>query len=206
MLGEWGPAIRKDWDTNFFFQINCRNVYERTCREVDARSIGTVKAWFTGTPHWVGKEKNATWAIFKDKKQLGTNERKYIMDYLCRTKPLFVSGKLENFNFNFATRKFIMNYLPQSNSAPTEIYVPVNRHYPDGFTLKIDGKEIFELQISPESPSGLLPKLVDSKRKIEWQPWSQRIFIYENPKTAELKKLEIIPGFTRAESLHESLL
>jgi len=197
MLGEWGPAIRNDWDTNFFFQINCRNVYGRTCREVDARSIGTVKAWFTGTPHWVGKERNATWAIFKDKKQLGTNERKYIMDYLCRTKPLFVSGKLENFNFNFATRKFTMCYVPQSNSAPTEIYVPVNRHYPDGFRLKINDKEIFELQISPESPSGLLPKLVDSKRKIEWQPWSQRILIYENPKTAELKKLEIIPGFSR---------
>ena len=200
MLGEWGPAIRNDWDTNFFLQINCKNVYERTCREVDARAIGTVKAWFTGTPHWVGKEKNATWAIFKDKKQLGTNERKYIMDFLCRAHPLFVSGKLKNFGFDFANRKFTMNYIPQSNSAPTEIYVPVNRHYPDGFRLKINDKEVFELKVSPDSPSGLLPKLIESNRKIEWQPWAQRLLIFEDSTNSKQKKLEICPGFTRLEN------
>jgi len=197
MLGEWGPPTRKDWDTNFADQISCKNVYERTSREVDDRSLGTVKAWFTGTPKWIGKEKNATWAIFKDKKQLGTNERKYIMDFLCRTKPLAVAGKLNKFGFDFATRTFTMNYVPQSNSAPTEIYVPVNRHYPDGFRLKIDNKQIFELQISPEAPSCLLPKLMNSKRKIIWKPWAQRLLIYENSGNSKKKKLEISPGFTR---------
>jgi len=189
MLGEWGPPTHKNWDSNIADQIICRNIYEKTCSEVDARGIGTVKAWFTGTPHWVGKEKNATWAIFKDKKQLGTNERKYIMDFLCRTRP--------NFNFDFSTRKFSMNYIPQSNSATTEIYVPVNRHYPDGFRLIINNKEKFELQVSPKSPNGLLPELIDKNIKIEWQPWAQRILIYETAKNITPKKLEIIPGFTR---------
>jgi len=197
MLGEWGPPTRKDWDTNFADQASCKNVYERTCREVDDRSLGTVKAWFTGTPKWIGKEKNATWAIFTDKAQLGTTERKYIMDFLCRPKPLAVAGKLNKFGFDFATRTFTMNYVPQSNSAPTEIYVPVNRHYPDGFRLKINNKEVFEIKVTPDSPTGLLPKLIDSKRKIIWKPWEQRLLIYETAKDNKAKKLEISPGFCR---------
>jgi len=199
MLGEWGPPTRKDWDADINDQTLCKNIYEKTCSEVDARSLGTVKAWFTGTKGWVGKEKNATWAIFKDKKQLGTNERKYIMDFLCRPRPLAVAGKLKKFGFDFATRTFTMNYVPQSNSAPTEIYVPVNRHFPDGFRLKIDNKPVFELQVSPESPSCFLPKLIDSKRKIIWKPWAQRLIIFENSGNSKQKKLEISPGFSRSE-------
>ena len=197
MLGEWGPPTRRDWDSNFDSQNLCKKVYETTCNEVDARSIGTVKAWFCGTIRWYGKEKNATWAIFEDEKTFGTKERKYIMDFLCRTRPLAVAGNLKKFGFDFATRTLTMNYIPQSNSVPTEIYVPVNRHYPDGFRLKIDNKEIFELQVSPDSPTGLLPKLIDSNRKIEWQPWAQRLLIYETAKESKQKKLEITPGFCR---------
>ena len=197
ILGEWGPATRKDWDADITGQNFCKSFYRKTCAEVDARLIGTVKAWFTGTTRWIGKEKNATWAIFKDKTQLGTTERKYIMDFLCRPRPLVVAGNPEKFGFNFETRTFTMNYIPQSNSVPTEIYVPVNRHYPDGFRLKIDNKEVFELQVSPDSPTGLLPKLMDSKRKIIWKPWAQRLLIYETAKESKQKKLEITPGFCR---------
>ncbi len=196
MIGEWGPPTRRDWDSNFDEQSLCKKIYEVTCNEVDARSIGTVKAWFCGTLRWYGKEKNATWAIFEDEKLFGTKERKYILDFLCRTRPLAVAGVLNKFGFDFATRTFTMNYVPQSNSAPTEIYVPANRHYPDGFRLKIDNKEVFELKISPDSPSGLLPKLL-SKRKIIWKPWAQRLLIFENSTNSKQKKLEISPGFTR---------
>lgn len=209
MLGEWGPPTYREWDHDREGQRLIEPIYETSCAEVDLRSIGTIKAWFTGTPHWVGSNTNATWSIFQDKQQFGTIERKYIMDRLCRPRPLSVAGELGPFGFDFATRIFTMQFTPLPLHTPTELYVPANRHYPDGFKLKIDGEAVFELQVDPSSPCGLKPTMIanpDQGIEIEWNPWSQRIAIFSEGLGVAVHHLEVSPGFTRPEqSLAEAM-
>lgn len=199
-LGEWGPATYNIWDTDKEGQDFIKANYERACKSMDARSIGGIKAWFTATPRWTGIQKNATWAIFSERAQMGTAERKYIVDYICRPHPIAVAGSLEDFTFDFQQRIFMMDFTPQALGAPTEIYVPANRHYPDGFHLVLNGERIFELRVNPDYPGFLEPVALiapGAGLNVEWDAWAQRIKLRGNALTGVACQLQIAPGYTR---------
>ncbi|MDB5227516.1 MAG: hypothetical protein JWN78_1709 [Bacteroidota bacterium] len=62
-----------------------------------------------------------------------------IMQWLIRTYPKAVAGRIKRFTFERSTKKFNLTYL--SNSAishPTEIFVP-SRYYPNGWNLSVTG-------------------------------------------------------------------
>ena len=197
ILGEWGPAIFRHWDHTTRDQQFIARVYDRSCKEIDLRSIATVKAWFIGTLGWGDSSNPATWAIFRDKKHMGTVERKYILDYICRPRPLYVAGRTKTFSHNFQTRTFEMSYTPQKTTAPTELYIPANRHYPDGFTVLVNDEAVFNLALDIDTPSHLKPTLTDAAKNfgnIEWQSWPQKLIIDDSHLIDKLLILKIAPG------------
>lgn len=199
LLGEWGPATFQTWDDDIDKQLEFLRLYMATVDQLDLRGLGTVKAWFIGTLKWIGRDGDATWAIFRDNAVKGVDERKYIMDGVCRPRPLCVSGEIENFNFNFTNRVFTMDYVPSKIKAPTEIYIPANRHYPDGFRVEMNGEIIFELALSSKTSSGLKPVVTKKGKKLarlKWDGWAQRISFDDSKLHGKSIKLKVIPGYT----------
>lgn len=73
------------------------------------------------------------------------SEKKEIMDILSRPYPQFTAGNLINFSFDIDTKKFTIRYKPElKTKQPTIIYIPVNRHYKNGFKILSDNKISYE--------------------------------------------------------------
>ncbi|MCL5270464.1 MAG: cellulase family glycosylhydrolase [bacterium] len=140
MIPEWGVPTVITADANLVQQANYAKIYQITANEIDKRGLGAIKAWFCGSrmPLRNKNNRNAfTWAIFSDATPVGNVERKFIIDPLARTRPLAVAGRIERYGMNFATREFEMVLHPDAALGATEIFVPADRHYPDGFRLQI---------------------------------------------------------------------
>lgn len=140
LLGEWGPPTRATTDGSPAEQARYAKVYQATARELDARGIGGIKAWFCGArkPIPVKDSTNwMTWAIFSDNTPAGRIERKYITDVLARPRPLVVAGRLEQYGTDFATLTFEMTLKTDPALGATEIFVPEDRHYRCGFRVEV---------------------------------------------------------------------
>ena len=140
LLGEWGPATDIAADTDPKKQARYTNVYQATANALDQRGVGGIKAWFCGTraPLKTKKRPNPyTWAIFSDTDPVGQIERKHITDSLARPRPLAVAGHLERHGFDFATRTLEVSLQPDPKLGGTEIFVPAERFYPDGFRVEV---------------------------------------------------------------------
>src|SRR5690606_29376846 len=70
---------------------------------------------------------------------VGTAERKYIVDVIARPFPSKTAGVVHAFRFDQTTRNFTMSFTHHQEKGKSEIFVGANRHYPDGFTVSIDG-------------------------------------------------------------------
>ena len=197
-IGEWGPSTSREADTDLDEQHRFRKIYVATAKELDARGIGHVKAWFTGSRGW---HSGNTWSIFRDDAAVGTVERKYIVDVIARPRPLVIAGRIERYGFNFATREFEMTFIPNSTLGPSEIYVPVNRHYPDGFQLVyITTNSKLTLAYDENSPTGF--RVIERSGEVNpelfrWDAETLHIIVERWTGGEETATLKILPGYGR---------
>jgi hypothetical protein len=140
LLGEWGPSVALTVDSNREKQAVYTKAYQETAADLDRRGIGGIKAWFIGSRSPLENKKTKTkytWAIFSDTSPVGQVERKYLVDPLARPRPLVVAGRLDDYGFNFETRTLEMSLKPNAALGGTEIFVSVDRFYPEGFRVEI---------------------------------------------------------------------
>lgn len=140
LLGEWGSPTYSDTDGDAELEANHARVYQKTVAEMDDRCVGGIKAWFCGARKPIpvsGGRRWMTWSIFSDRSPAGRVERKYIMDVVVRPRPLVVAGRLERFGTDFKTMTFTMNLEADPKLGATEVFIPAERHYPNGFRLSL---------------------------------------------------------------------
>jgi len=150
---EYGnPALLAN-DTVLEKQILHANGERAAVAEFDRRALGSVRPWFCVTRR-VSTRGNfkLTWGMFLGDSDAGGPERKYILDVFARPIPLVTAGRVETFGFDFATRHFEMKFTPDSAKGESEIFVPRERHFPDGFRV-VHGKGL-TLVYDPSAASG----------------------------------------------------
>ena len=199
LLGEWGSPTRATTDGNPVEQARYRKVYQVTVNELDARSIGGIKAWFCGARKPIpvpGSTNWMTWAIFSDKSPAGRVERKYITDVIVRPRPLVVAGRLKQYGYDFTERRFEMIVETNPGLGSTEIFVPAERHYPQGFRAAI-GPDLtlvhtpHALKLATERAAG--PTHREQARLVSWDDDSQRLSIQKWLGNAQPLTLTILP-------------
>jgi hypothetical protein len=142
LLGEWGSPTHATTDDDPDEQLRFTKVYQFTAREMDRRGIGGIKPWFCGTRKFIkiGSLNNpVTWAIFSDPSPAGHDERKYLTDVIARPRPLVAAGRIEDYGNDFAALEFQMTLKADPALGATEMFVPAERHYPQGFRVAIGG-------------------------------------------------------------------
>lgn len=197
MMGEWGRQTYTVNDTCLTNQLAYTQLYAEAANIFDNAGIGMIKSWFGGTRSYNSKTGGLTWYIFSDTTATGTSERKYIVDVISRPFPSYMAGcKVENYGFNFTNRTFTMQFtindFPKGDS---EIYVPEDRHYPDGFTIILDDKIVFVRDKT--QPTGL--KTINlysenSNHKFHYSIENQRLVISGWGLNKGLHRIKIIPG------------
>lgn len=161
-IGEWGAGTTYNTDTVVSNQHEYENFYIEAASAFDSLMVGTIKAWFTGSMR--GKENGHTWSVFSDHYPVGTRERKYIVDIICRPYPQQITGTIQNFKYDFATRVFTMQCKPDKNvRGVSRIFIPQDRHYPDGFVVRLNDDII--VQYNPYKNVGL--EVVKTNREFE---------------------------------------
>ncbi len=196
MIGEWIPPTFEKTDVNWEEQIKFQRFNIKTASEIDKYGLGAIKAWFLGSIK-TGTNSSGiyTYAIFRDKIPVGTAERKYITDIIARPAPLLISGNVKSFGFDFATRIFAMKFTPIKNSKTSEIFIPVDRYYPDGFCIVYNDDLILALDYL--TPTNL--RVVKNSKNVNptvfhWEQNSQHLIISNWPDYSEDTSLKIIPG------------
>ena len=183
LLGEWGPATDIAADTDPVKQARYTKVYRATAREIDRCGIGAIKAWFCGTRAPL-RAKNRrdpfTWAIFSDITPAGRVERKYITDTLARPRPLVVAGRLEEYAYDAETRTLRICFHPDRTLGATEIFVPADRFYPDGFRLELGSDLAMDLKPDAARPRIVRATTPEAGRQaamVHWEIQSGRLRI-----------------------------
>jgi hypothetical protein len=199
-IGEWGfPTFDKTDSTmtGELGQLNYMDFYIRTAELFDSLGFNTIKAWFSGNPskqHFLGGGPS-TWAIFEDKHAVGTTERKYITDIIARPYPQTISGDIQSFKYDFATRSLDV-YLKSDNSkGASHIFIGANRHYPDGFSVVIN--DSFVLCHNPLKTVGLEVFKSDKSSNpadFIWDENKQQLIIQKWPEDKSDLHVRIIPG------------
>ena len=180
LLGEWGPAVYLADDFDVSRQFADAHLYQVTGNEIDARCLGAIKTNFSGSRYEHEAKIPYTWALFSDYSDTGRVERKYIVDPIVRPRPQVIAGRIEKFGFDFATREFELVASTQPASGASVLFVPADRHYPDGYRLQIgDG---LKMQYRPEGgPLTVTRAAGDVDRaqaeQIGWDPESRRLHI-----------------------------
>ena len=196
-VGEWGFPTYDHTDTSFEDQQEYTRLYAHTADAFDALGVGTIKAWFSGNrtmQDFLPKGKS-TWAIFSDKQDVGTVERKYIIDVIARPYPQTIAGDIQSFAFDYATRSLRVDLVTDNCKGASRIFIGANRHYPDGFSvvcgddvilchdpLKTEGLTVFK------APSSLNPQ------DFIWNARTQQLTILRWPVDKAATTLRIIPG------------
>jgi hypothetical protein len=199
LIGEWGPATPLAADASPKLQSPYSKVYQATANALDQRGVGAIKAWFCGTrTPLTSKSQLApfTWAIFSDTDAVGHVERKYITDALARPRPLAVAGRLERYGYDFATRTLEMSLQPDAKLGRTEIFVPADRFYPDGFRIEVGSGLI--LALKPGDAQLRTVKSADEtsreqERLVHWDADSQHIVIQKWTVAAPALTVKIAP-------------
>lgn len=136
LYGEWGHPVKPAADAMLSEQCRFTRWYADIASAFDSAGAGLIKPWFTGTRELHGRHQ-ITWSVFSDGSATGRVERKYLMDVICRPYPLTMAGgQVEAYGFDLAQRTFSMTFTKNDfPSGKSEIYVPEDRHYPDGFSV-----------------------------------------------------------------------
>ncbi|MRX64819.1 cellulase family glycosylhydrolase [Maribacter luteus] len=209
LIGEWGFPTFATTDTLIsgnFGQLKYRELYIRTAEVFDQMGVGSIKAWFLGnrTMQNFLPGGPSTWAIFSDKKAVGTVERKYITDIIARPYPQTIAGDIQSFMYHHATRSLDLNIKPDNEKGASKIFIGANRHYPDGFSVLIDD-DIY-LYHNPLKNIDLevykVPKDVDPHNYI-WDDSSQKLIILKWPEGRNRLKIRIVPGIRNFETSKE---
>jgi hypothetical protein len=199
-VGEWGFPTFAVTDTTIsgaLGQLKYRELYIRTAEIFDKMGVGSIKAWFLGnrTMQNFLPGGPSTWAIFSDKKDAGTVERKYITDIIARPFPQTIAGDIQSFLFNFATRTMDLKIKPDNQKGESIIFIGANRHYPDGFSILID--DDFSMYYSPIKNVGLevhkCPKEINPQNFI-WNQDTQRLTVLKWPENRTELHIQIVPG------------
>jgi len=182
LLGEWGSPTLNNTDGNSKQEARFTRVYEFTVNEIDKRGVGGIKPWFSGGPRHIplGNDKWMTWAIFSDESPAGQVERAYITDVIARPRPLVVAGRIQDFGNHFGTNTFEMTLQIDPALGATEIFIPMERHYPDGFRLEIGPGLILKKVPGSSRFLGMhAASKADSKqaKQIQWDDSAQRLTI-----------------------------
>lgn len=200
-IGEWGFPTYATTDSTLVGvhgQLNYMDFYIRTAELFDSLGYNTIKAWFSGNPMMQNflPGGRSTWAIFNDKRPVGTVERKYITDIIARPYPQAVAGNLKSFKYNFATRSLDVFIETDNGKGSSQLFIGANRHYPDGFTVVLNDRKV--LGYNPLKNVGL--EVYKSEKGIEpshfiWDTHKQQLHILKWPVDNSELHLRIIPGF-----------
>jgi hypothetical protein len=184
MMGEWGRQTYEIHDVSLAEQLKYQLLYADLANLFDSRHMGAIKPWFTGTRR-PGKY---TWSIFSDSAAVGSVERKYIVDVIARPFPLFMAGNVIDFDYDFAARVLTVDFTPDRDTGPSEIFIGENRHYPDGFTVVYNGDIALVHEPAPKTP----PENTSSAFRFDQS--SQRLIVARWPAGSDHGKLQIRPG------------
>lgn len=196
LVGEWGFPTFVTTDNSVKEQLDYIELYIRTAEIFDQMGIGSIKAWFLGNRSYQnflpGGE--STWAIFADKQAIGTVERKYITDIIARPYPQLIAGDIENFMFNFATRTLDLTITTDNSKGASRIFIGADRHYPDGFTVKV-GEDL----ILTKSPLSTALKVHSSTANTDsgafiWDESKQQLVVLVWPQDQIKTIIKIQPG------------
>jgi hypothetical protein len=194
IMGEYGPptfdGTDADLETQLAYQLN----FMKTVSLFDRLGIGMLKAWWCGSRCSEAKKMDRTWAMFNGPSHALGSERKYVVDVMCRTRPLCVAGVIHTYGFNFATRVFTMAFTPGKAEAPSEVYLPLERHYPDGLRLECQG---LVLSLPAGGAGGFRVLANPGGLKTEgfrWNRATQRLTVDEWPGNDEKALLRVLPG------------
>jgi hypothetical protein len=209
LIGEWGFPTFATTDTLIsgkLGQLKYRELYIRTAEVFDQMGVGSIKAWFLGNRSMQNFLPGgpSTWAIFSDKKDAGTVERKYITDIIARPYPQTIAGDIQFFLFNHATRSLKLRIKPENSRGSSKIFVGANRHYPDGFSILIDDDIV--LYFNPLKKIGLevykTPKNYSPQNFI-WDEYKQKLIIHKWPEGRTQLDIKIVPGIWNFEEPKE---
>ncbi len=182
MLGEWGQQTELRADNDPALQKKYTELYEFSANILDTRGFGGIKAWFTGSRAPINKagKETFTWAIFSDDSATGKVERKFITDVIVRTRPLVVAGRIEHYQYDFDTRTFTMRLRPNAKRGSSELFIPLERHYPEGAYIEIGPG--LTLALPPGATrlrgiKGLGRSNHDQGRAMRWDADSQKLII-----------------------------
>jgi endoglycosylceramidase len=196
-IGEWGFPTYESTDTSFEQQQEYTKLYIDTAAAFDALGVGTIKAWFSGNrsmQNFLPKGKS-TWAIFSDKQDVGTVERKYITDVIARPYPQSIAGDIQFFAFDHATRSLRVDLVSDNSKGASRIFIGADRHYPDGFSI-VCGDDIV-LGHNPLRSGGLeLLKAPANLNPLDyvWNVRTQQLTILQWPTDQAKITLRILPG------------
>jgi hypothetical protein len=199
LLGEWGPSVALTVDSDAEKQAFYTNVYQATAGDLDRRGIGGIKAWFCGSRSPLENKKSKTkytWAIFSDTRPVGRIERKYLVDPLARPRPLAVAGRLDDYGFNFATRRLEMSLQPDAKLGGTEIFVSADRYYPAGFRVEIGAGLVMALKPSDGQLHVVSSADERDRRQARWVRWDDeklRLVIEKWEETTPRLAMKIVP-------------
>jgi hypothetical protein len=200
LIGEWGFPTFASTDTLIsgrLGQLSYRELYIKTAEVFDTMGVGSIKAWFLGnrTMQNFMAGGPSTWAIFSDKTDAGTVERKYITDIIARPFPQVIAGDIKTFLFRHATRTLNVDIAPDNSKGTSTIFIGANRHYPDGFSILIN--EDIVLYYNPIKTVGLetykAPENFSASNFI-WDAFQQKLTILKWPEGVEKLNLKIVPG------------
>jgi endoglycosylceramidase len=199
-IGEWGfPTFDKTDSTmtGKLGQLNYMDFYIRTAELFDSLRVGSIKAWFSGnrTKQNFLSGGISTWAIFQDKQDVGTVERKYITDIIARPYPQAIAGDIQSFMYDFATRNLDIYIHTDNSKGASRIFIGANRHYPDGFSVVCN--QNFVLCYNPLKNGGLTVFKSDENSNpadFIWDGSRQQLVILEWPVDNKEIHLRIIPG------------
>lgn len=198
-IGEWGFPTFAVTDTTLdghLGQLKYTELYMRTAEVFDQMGVGSIKAWFSGNPNMQNFLSGgpSTWAIFSDKKAVGTVERKYITDIIARPYPQAIAGDIKSFKYDFAKRILHVNIKTDNNKGASQIFIGANRHYPDGFTIICNQNVI---SYNPLKNGALEVFKLDKDSEISdfiWDETRQQLTILKWPVNNQNLNLKITPG------------
>jgi len=194
IIGEYGPPTFPNTDSDLETQLVYQLNFMRTVELFDRFGIGMLKAWWAGSRDLDRGVFNRTWSMFQGESHALGPERKYVVDVMCRVRPIAVAGVAHSYRHDFATRRFAMDFTPGEAGAPSEIYLPLDRHYPDGLRIRYQG---LELVLAPGGGGGLKVAANPGKlpsRGFRWDKETQRLHVKAWPGAAERSLLEVLPG------------
>ncbi|GAA0880261.1 hypothetical protein GCM10009119_32310 [Algoriphagus jejuensis] len=200
LIGEWGFPTLMSTDTSAADQRDYMDYYIYTVNLFDSLRVGTIKAWFSGNRVMQDFLPGgpSTWAIFSDSVGVGTAERKYITDIIARPYPQAIAGDIHSFKFDFATRKLHVSLMTDSSKGASRLFIGANRHYPDGFTLRVgDGLVLVH---DPLKQAGLEVVKNTGRWAVDdfiWDETRQQLTILRWPKDQAELSLLVEPGVRR---------